>query len=188
MGEEVKRILTKKEAYQLYEAGLFGNKAITWNSYKEILKSGWKGLVCMRSKAGTARKNVKYNLNIQDVPAVIEEWNKLGIKEEQIAFNQNMPDKYLTLQGEIMKNENGLFLIYTKVKKPMNLALREKEEYVFGLSALKILKEYLWPSSFSDIEALLDIYSDSVIEFSAYESAVGNIPGRNAVIWEVRNY
>ena len=142
----------------------------------------------MRSKAGTARKNVRYNVKIEDVPAVIDEWKALGIDREQIAFNQSMPDDYLTIQGELMKDERGLYLLYTKVQKPMNLALREKEEHAFGLAALDIRKESLWPSSFSDVMALLEIYPDSVIEFSAYDVEVGNIKGRNAVIWEVRNY
>jgi len=142
----------------------------------------------MRSKAGTARKNVRYKVDIKEVPAVMEEWKSLGIKKENIAFNQSMPDEHLILQGEIMKDENGLYVLYSRIKKPMNLALKEKEEHAFGLNALRILKETLWPSSMSDVESLLEIYPDSVIEFSAYEIAVGEIPGRNTVIWEVRNF
>jgi len=35
---------------------------------------------------------------------------------------------------------------------------------------------------------LLDLYPDHVIEFSAAEVFVGDRPGRNAVVWEVRKY
>ena len=43
-------------------------------------------------------------------------------------------------------------------------------------------------SSYSDLEALMEIFSDSSIEFSTYRIPVGNIKGRNTIIWEVRNY
>ena len=33
-----------------------------------------------------------------------------------------------------------------------------------------------------------DIFPDSIIEFSAYNTQVGNIPNRNTIFWEVRNY
>ena len=57
-----------------------------------------------------------------------------------------------------------------------------------GIRAILKLRSVLFPSSLADLEALFEIYPDSVIEFSAYRFAVGAIPGRNAVIWEVRNY
>lgn len=37
MSRTPKIIRNKTECYALYEAGLFGNKPQTWNSYKEIL-------------------------------------------------------------------------------------------------------------------------------------------------------
>ena len=99
-----------------------------------------------------------------------------------------MPNEHLVIQAEIMRNENGIYLLYSRVQKPMNLALKEKEEHAFGLNALEILRRELWPSSLADVEALLELYPDSVIEFGTYDVAVGNLPGRNTVIWEVRNF
>lgn len=99
-----------------------------------------------------------------------------------------MPDERLTIQGEIINHYNGLNLLYSKIKKPMNLALAECQEYAKGLKAQLILKYFLSPSSYSDLEVLLEKYSESAIEFSTYSIPVGNIPGRNTVIWEVRNY
>ena len=79
-------------------------------------------------------------------------------------------------------------LLYTKVKKPMNIALKEKEISVNDLKAIMILKGNLSSSSYSDLETLLETFPDSVVEFSTYSILVGNIKGRNTVIWEVRNY
>ena len=103
-------------------------------------------------------------------------------------FNQSMPDEHLTIQGELMKTETGLYLLYSTKKVPMNQALAMKEEHAFGLKALIMLRQNLFPSSLSDIEALLETYPDSVIELSAYRIPVGDIHGRNTIIWEVRNY
>jgi len=70
----------------------------------------------------------------------------------------------------------------------MNQGLAEQTLHAFGLNAKMILEKNLYTSSLADIYALLEIYPDSVIEFSSYSIPVGNIKGRNAVIWEVRNY
>src|SRR3989344_1276336 len=67
MNRNPRKILDKSECYLLYEAGIFGNKALTWKSYDEIIKSGWRNGVCMRSKKGVARKEVRYNLKCEEV-------------------------------------------------------------------------------------------------------------------------
>ena len=87
-----------------------------------------------------------------------------------------------------MRGLGGLNLHYTYVKNPMNKALRISSENTQGLEAKMLLEKYLSPSSISDIYCLLDTFPESVIEFSSYRIPVGNIPGRNTVIWEVRNY
>lgn len=188
MEKRIGKVPTKKECYVLFESGSLGNKPKTWSSYKEILAAGWKGKVTMRSKAGMARKNVRYNVALKDIPHEIEEWKKQGMKEEHISFNESMPDEHLIIQGEIMRNEKGIYLLYSTLKTQMNTALKEKPEHAIGLKANLLLKENLWPSSLADVEALLELYPNSVIEFSAYEIAVGNLPGRNTVIWEVRDF
>ena len=181
-------IKSKEECYFLYEAGFFGNKALTWNSYQEILQSGWNEEVCMRSKKGIDRKRVKYNLPMNEVAQEIAVWEREGIPESRIGFNEAMPDKRLLIQGEVIRTPNGLFFLYTTIKKPMNVALREKEERISGLNAKIILQRNLSPSSLSDMESLLQTFPNDVIEFSSYSIPVGNIQGRNTVIWEVRNY
>jgi len=186
------KVKSKKECYQLYEAGLFGNKALTWNSYQDILDSSWRGLICMRSKRGIARKKVQYDLTLEQTRDKIQEWEKLGIREQDISFNQSMPNQDLLIQGEIMNNPFsqpfGLYVLYTTVKKPMNLGLREQSLHTSGLEALMLLKRNLWPSDYEDIRTLLELYPEAAIEFSTYNTVVGDIQNRNTVIWEVRNF
>ncbi len=190
MSRNPKKILDKAENYALYEAGLFGNKAMTWNSYKEILQSDWKGGVCMRSKKGIARSEVKYNVPLKELPKHIEDWKWLGIPEEMISFNQSMPDEHLILQGEILREGNLFCLLYSTVKKPMNIALKEKSQEIIGFDAAKVLRRNLAEESYADLENLLTEFPYSVVEFSAYSIPVGNLShtGRNTVFWEVRNY
>ena len=104
-------------------------------------------------------------------------------------FNQSMPDEHLLIQGEIMDGVGGgLELTYSTIKKPMNLALVEEELFIKGLTTKILLQQNLSPSSYSDMVALLDIFPDSIIEFSSYDIPVGNLKGRNTIIWGVRNY
>lgn len=192
--QQAKRIIesrvvkSKRENYILYELGIFGNQVLTWNSYKEILASGWGGDVCMRSRTGTLRKNVRYNIPLKSLEAEIQDWIRQGLPENSITFNQSMPDEKLTLQGELRISPQGLDLNYTLVKKPMNIALKEKTERVVGIQALHLIRKELTPSSFGDLQALVEMFPDSVFEFSSYGINIGNIPNRNTIVWEVRNY
>ena len=120
-----KQIKSKREFYDLYNKGVLGNRALTWNSYKEILDSGWRGKVCVRSKKGIARKKVAYNVPNKRVRDVIKSWEKQGYTEENIIFNQSMPDERLTVQGEVRIMPGGYYLTYTTVKEPMNKAFEK---------------------------------------------------------------
>lgn len=55
-----------------------------------------------------------------------------------------------------------------------------------GLVAKMLLRKHLDPSSLADLEALLERYPKHVVELSACSTCFGTVPGRNAVIWEVR--
>ncbi len=133
------RIETKRECYLLYGAGYFGNKARTWDSYAEILKSGWKGLVCIRGRNPINRGKVVYNVSLENVPKKIKEFVKQGTPEKDLSFNQSMPDGHLLIQGETMRSYRGLELWYTTKKCPMNSALKEESIYEAGLKAKLIL-------------------------------------------------
>ncbi len=183
-----KRILTKEEYYRLYENGLFGNKALTWSSFDEVLKSGWKRNVCIRSRKPIARNRVRYNISLKDIPQHIKDFEILGVPENDLAYNESMPDEKLLLQGEVMIHTDGMHLLYTTLKKPMNQALSEESQKAKGLEAKILLKNCMYPSSLSDLMSIFEMFPDSAVEFSSYSISIGCIPGRNTIIWEVRNY
>ena len=184
-----KKIQNKKEYYLLYENEFFGNKALTWGTYEEILQSGWKGKVCIRSQRIISGKNkVIFNIPLENLQYEIKKLEEKKILRREMTFNQSMPDDKLLLQGEVMRQMGEWELLYTTVKKPMNRALEEESLSARGLKAREIIKTYFNPSSYSDLEALMEIFPDSVVEFGCYSINIGNIPSRNVVIWEVRNY
>lgn len=185
MDNGIRRILTKKEFYDLYNAGVLGNKPLTWDSYEQILKSGWQGKVCIRNRKGG---KAMYNVPLEKLSQEIERYLKMGYSVGDLTFNQAMPDEHLLIQGELMLRPWGYYLLYSTLKKPMNIALKEEPKHANSLEALSLLKTNLWPHSYTDLMDLLDIYSESIIELGAYDIAVGDLPNRNTIIWEVRNY
>lgn len=55
-----------------------------------------------------------------------------------------------------------------------------------GLAAKLVLDHFLWPADRDDLQTLLEDYPGHVVEFTAASRAVGVIPARNTIIWEVR--
>lgn len=55
-------------------------------------------------------------------------------------------------------------------------------------AARSILRAYCWPDDLDNIDRLLEEYPTATIEFSACDRAVGIVPCRNVVLWEVRDY
>lgn len=57
-----------------------------------------------------------------------------------------------------------------------------------GVTARMLLRRFLNPNSLDDLYQLLEAYPGHVVELSATEQEYGTHPGRNAVVWEVRDY
>jgi hypothetical protein len=179
---------SKFQSYLLYDLGILGNKLHTWNSLREIKQSGWKGLICIRSRKGIARNKTEYNRTYLEAEQIVKKWVSEGMQEKDITFNQSMPDEDLTMQGEVMRIPGGLYLYGSFSKKPMNLALAEKSFSSGGVRASCLINQNLSYQSQEDLERLLDAFPNCAVEFSTYSRFIGNLPGRNTVFWEVRNY
>lgn len=179
------KITTKYINYKLYNQGLFGNKLRTWNSIDEFIESGYKGSVSIRYKGKSAGKFCYYN--VTNIQTIIKDILDKGGSRDLIMINESAPDEYLTIQGEITRNEYGLYLYYSTLKGKM----RDCMKYAISSEGLKVkllLEHYLTPSSYDDIMDLLDKYPDHTIEFSTYSKCLGDCVGRNTIIWEVRSY
>jgi hypothetical protein len=114
-------------------------------------------------------------------------------KQEELQykeFNESMPDSQLLLQGNVWRDAYGLQL---EGSTTINLTHRQATTQPHmrswsGIQALGLLKASLWPCSYSDLEELWELHPDAIIEFGAYDCAVGVLPHRNTIIWECRLY
>jgi len=187
-------IKDKEDYYFLYEKGFFGNKALTWNSVEEIAKSKWDKLICIRGKRGIPRSKSRFNFTFEETINYLNELEREGIPREKMTFNQSMPDENLTIQGEVTRegklvgrSADYIYLTYSTIKEPMNLALEKETLYMQGLNALFKIKGVMDAPSYDNLNELFELFPESVIEFSCYDIPVGNLK-RNTIFWEVRNY
>lgn len=177
-------ILNKKENYKLYLKGSFGNKIKSWDSVNSFQNDLYKGSVSVRYK-GLPGQFCYYNVN--NINLILRDIISKGGKKENVIINESAPDEHLTIQGELMRNELGLYLFYSTEKGKMRDCLKNGKS-INGLRVKLLLEYYLSPSSYDDIMDLLDLYPDHVIEFSTYNKCLGDCTGRNTLIWEVRKY
>lgn len=161
---------------------MLGNRPRTWVGREALAASGYGGPVSIRTAQGSGGGKAMYRVPAAEALALTAGWGQAP------TFNESAPDDRLVLQGEAARMVGGLCLTYSTTP---GLAMREalkNARTASGVAAHAILAAYLSPSSRDDLDALWDLYPDAVIEFSAYECCVGDQRGRNALIWEVRNY
>lgn len=182
----------KKRVHKLLHERRFGNKLKTWLSYEALLEDvaadRYDGLVTVRTTLGPGGPTL-YEIPIHYIPAVQRLWKeKNNISVDKLIFNENAPDEFIKIQGYVKRTESGLEFWYSKLKTKMNLALKKDGKLAYGLKALALLTENLDPSSFENLEQLMEDFPDRVIECSCYEIDLGNIPNRNTIFWEARDY
>lgn len=132
-----------------------------------------------------------YNLPFKDIQTVRDLWISENADSNRIMYNEAAPDKRVIFQGELYTGvEKGTWnwMVYSTVKKHMRDALATQSCVSTGLKTQLLLKEMMSPSSFSDFEILTQKYNSHVIEFSVYSCFLGDRPGRNTLVWEVRAY
>lgn len=187
-----KDVLIKRENWLNFTAGKYGNRLLSWDTISDLKRSGWRKDITVRTLLAGGGPCF-YDVPIHEVESVA---SKIGLPEHLICFNEGAVNSDILIQGEyfngiIYVNEvtyDGVFL-YSTVNLKMRDALKERSETVYGkLSFREIMKFSMTPSSFSDLEVLLGEYEDHTLEISVFNKCVGNIPGRNAIVWEVRKY
>jgi hypothetical protein len=97
----------------------------------------------------------------------------------------------VTLWGEVCELPSGL-TAYGIEYPPKNGSWRALMPFQGktweGTAARLLLRRHLNENSYDDLCDLLDKWPGHVVEFSAVDGMFGTMPGRNAIIWEVRQY
>jgi hypothetical protein len=185
----MKPVLTKQDFVRRYKAGEFGNRPPTFDDLSEWYTSAENSffnndaLYHIRNRASGGVGF--YNVHIDELP---NKWYECQATGESFYITRMAPTEHTILQGEVIRNNYGLCLTWTQVRKPMRDALAEASFWSKGLLALEMLRHYMCPRSFEWLEWLLDEYPDHVIEFSTYGVCCGTVPNMNTYFWEVRQY
>jgi hypothetical protein len=188
-------VLTKSQNYRLWQGGAYGNKLRAWRSVAEWKASGFSGMVVLRILMSQGGGPCRYNLRPDEVEPIVAEWIAQGITQDQIMVNEGASDLSVLVQGEYLNSVYSGFghacwgyFIYSRVKAQMRDALKAASAVIHGLQTDHLLKSTMTPSSYSDWLLLLQQYPNHALEVSIYEKCLGDIPGRNALVWEVRKY
>lgn len=182
------KIATKTQFYDLWQAGLLGNRPAAWPSLRDLQHSGFEGFVTIRYKGGAGGGFARTHVRVSEIGRIVEELQDRGLNAERLTFHESMPDELLLIQGEVTRVARGLELTYSKeTNTPMREAMR-RPLLASGLAASQLLNRFLDPNSRDDLEMLLEQYPDAVVEFGTYAVDVGVFPRRNTIIWEVRDY
>lgn len=181
-------ISSKSEFLKLWNAGRLGNKLRTWASVGEA--EGYDGLFSIRD--GRPDSNLaRYLVPRDKVTENVEAMRLLGARD--VYFVEMAPDHRLVLQGEYINgNLRGVggshvlnkYLMYSREQTQMKRV--KKWLHLEGAASLALLRQHMDGNSWDDFQDLQDRYPDHTIEFGVYECFVGNLPGRNTIIWEVR--
>lgn len=195
VGDHRSPVLSKERNYLLWQGGEFGNKLRAWRSVSEWEASGFAGKVALRSVAGGGGGLCRYDLLPEDVTLAVEQWIALGIPLDQVMVNEAAPLEVAILQGEYLNDVCVVdgeacwgWFHYSRVRAQMRDALRASSKESRGLRSDLLLELAMTPASHDDWKLLLDRYPGHVLEVSVYDRCLGDTPGRNALVWEVRRY
>lgn len=183
-------IKSKREFYRLWEHGCLGNRTEVFHTVAEAVasKSEWVGFREIRPAGAGAGEWTRVHHSERLLPLTHFAWTAMG---RTFIMDGSAPHDHCVMQGEVCRTIRGLesYLAVGSGLPPMRQTMREGRHAHRGYLATKVLLDhYMDPSSHDDLDALLDLYPDATIELSAFTIDVGNIPGRNTIFWEVRDY
>ena len=185
-------ITCKYDYYTRLARGAFGNVLRTWPSREAWEESGFDGLMGLRYNSPLPRCPFVTSIPANRILVHYHLWLNAGWEPGRIIFCEAAPHDRNLLQGEVRRcAPAGLYLDYsTQTGLDMRAAMRDEAgwQHTEGLKARQILQWGLNAQSYADIMELLNIWDDHTVEFSAFNTLVGELPGRNACIWEVRYY
>jgi len=185
-------VTSKRRNFELWTSGAYGNRLRSWRSVAQWRRSGHSGKIALRVLGDTGDNRCTYDLLPGDVAAEYCKWLSLGVRDEDVVACEMAPDDQLVVVGEYHHDPlpDGSFrhFFYSRVRKSMRVALREGGRVATGLRATAILRQSMTDRSWEDFSELVLAYPGHVAEVSVYDHCLGDLPGRNALVWEVRRY
>lgn len=181
------RIQSKAEMYRLLSAGQLGNTIPQYFTVADWVASGDDrryGFWGVRSQVpgGPCRLYCP----AAEVAATAESFG--------CAFNISMmidAVTTVTLWADIWESPTGLVVYgieYPQRGGSWRKLMPVEGKHWHGTAAKMILRKHLNANSLADVTELLEMYDGHVLELSATEECIGNVPHRNHTTWEIRSY
>jgi hypothetical protein len=180
------KILSKIEFYRLWQLGVLGNRTNLWNNALDAYHSG-----CPKvgfREIGKAGGGAWESVDRDQALATETRWILAG---RRYVCDDSAPSSHSILQGEVCRTIRGLesYLAVGRGIPPMRISMAQGMHKHRGYLETKILLDtFMDPSSRDDLDALLELYPDATVEFTTFDIGVGNLPGRNTLMWETRDY
>lgn len=182
-------VKSKAQNYRLWTGGFYGNRLRSWRTVEALKASGYTGPVTLRYLGGEGGGPCVYDLPIEMVTTAVINMERQGYDRSRVMFNESAPDKSVMIQGEFWTGmDRPHWMIYSSAKLKMRPAFRGGARTAEGLRTINMLRSHMTASSWADFWELAQDYPDHTIEFSVYSRCIGDTPGRNTLVWEVRSY
>ena len=182
------QINNKKEFYKLWEDGVLGNRTRIFHNVLDALNSGAKRIGFRQTNTPKGAKGAwTLGDTCMAIPTAAE-WTKLG---RTFIMDDSVPNDKSTMQGEICRTTEGLqgFIAVGRGLPPMRITMAQGLHKHYGYLSTRILLDtYMDVNSRNDLDDLLELYPDAAVEFTCFSVNVGNLPHRNTILWETRNY
>lgn len=179
------KITSKAEFFQLWKAGVLGNRNHLFDTLQQAIDSGFPEIGFR--ELGKAGGGAWCKAAREDVCGVYSTWVIAGRK---FIMDSSAPNEQSTLIGEICRTFRGLEG-HMGISNGLSMRAAMKQGLLIprtGSTILAMFEKYMDASSQDDIQSLLELYPDATIEFACFSCDVGIIPNRNTLVWEVRNY
>lgn len=180
-------IATKAEFLERSNSGRLGNYMPSWDSPREAIEDGHRGPVMIRSRQANS-PHMRPDVPVEDADRVMDGLVEQGARREDLYLTWMSPAVGRRINAEVWRGPRGLYLNYSTDQTNVRAALEASGKHVEGAAAVEVLRWALDENSYEDVMDLLDLHPDAVVELTAFDRQIGAIPGRNGVIWEVRNY
>lgn len=188
------KIKSKAENIEAFRNGLFGNTLEVWDTPEDFYKSDELTATIRCKDARGGGGFCVYCVPKKDIFVECLALVANGAKMSDMWFHANPNPTGQTLQFEyIHRDDSGWItkpqMIYTKVNKPMRVAMQEESYNVSGhILCHEIIKAHMTDASYMAFLECLDNFPAHVFEVSCFGEQVGIRKGHNALIWEVRKY
>lgn len=177
------QINSKREFFQKWKAGLLGNATRLWWDPKDAWASDAQEFGFREHRAGGGTWERVPRVHFWET---VRNWN---VARRTYTMDDVCPDQYQTIQGEVCRTFRGLEGYIGASQLPMRKAMAAGILKSRSPATTHYLVDrYMDPASRDDLDALLDLFPDATVEFTCFSVDVGNIPNRNTLFWEVRNY